>query len=1024
MVGLLVLLGVYLAVVLVVLPIVTVIKLVDHRERIRELLSRTRGLEGEIKRLNATVRELSEALLARLRETAAPAGSAPVPAPIAAGAAASKAGEMAPVPIPAPVRLEPPPLMMAASAASAAAGPPGGSLPPPLAASPTTGEPASGGEAPVKPFNWEQFMGAKLFAWLGGLALFLCIAFFVKYSFEHDLIPPEVRVALGFLLGLGLIVGGLKITPERYRVTAQSLVAAGVVSLYAVTFACDSIYHFAFFGPIPTFLVMALVTVVAFLIAVRREAQVVAVLGILGAFLTPVLINTGHDNPAGLFGYIALLVAGVSAVTIARGWSYLVALSAAGTVLMILGWADAFLVPGKVGIAVVVCLGFGALFFAVYRITRKREAGSVFELGSTLLMSAFALGFAFYLVEEAGLGVHPGLLLCLAFGADLLLLAVAWDDERLPRLHLAAGLAVFALLADWTLHVLTSDLLPWALAASLVFAALHAAYPLVLERRRPESAAGWWHQLYPPLALLLLLFPIFRFAAVSFLVWPAILLVDGIAIAVAVLTASLLSVAAVLVLTLVGAAAVLLRIPPQLTVEPSLLLVIGFFAVFFFGAGLWLVRRLEGVLPDRVPGLRGVLANPSAQIPALSSLLPFILLIMASVRLGVSDPSPLFGLGLLLVVLTLGLARLLGSEWLPACALAGAGALEYTWHASHAATAAPGAPVAWYLVFYAVFAGYPFVFRKTFARCTGPWAVAALSGPVHFWMVYHTIRLGWPNGVLGLVPAAFAAAPLASLVAILRRDEADAPRRMDRLAWFGGASLFFITLIVPVQFDRQWITVGWALEGAALLWLYHRVPHPGLRITGAGLLAVVFVRLAFNPAVLSYHLRGDVPLLNWYLYAYGVSAASLFAGGWLLTPPRERILGINVRPILYGLGVILTFILLNIEIADYFTLPGAPTLAFEFSGDFARDMSYTIGWALFALGLLVAGIAWNQKTARYAAIGLLSAALLKLFLHDLARLEALYRVGALFGVAVVAIVASFAYQRFLPSHEKNPSGKA
>ena len=73
-----------------------------------------------------------------------------------------------------------------------------------------------------------------------------------------------------------------------------------------------------------------------------------------------------------------------------------------------------------------------------------------------------------------------------------------------------------------------------------------------------------------------------------------------------------------------------------------------------------------------------------------------------------------------------------------------------------------------------------------------------------------------------------------------------------------------------------------------------------------------------------------------------------------------------------------------------------------------------------ALGLLGAGI-WRQlKPARYAGITLLSVALLKLFLHDLARLEALYRIGALFGVAVIAILASFAYQRFLPSNEKTP----
>src|SRR5262249_61974937 len=55
------------------------------------------------------------------------------------------------------------------------------------------------------PINWEQFMGAKLFAWIGGLALFLGVAFFVKYSFEHNLIPPELRVAIGVVVGVSLI---------------------------------------------------------------------------------------------------------------------------------------------------------------------------------------------------------------------------------------------------------------------------------------------------------------------------------------------------------------------------------------------------------------------------------------------------------------------------------------------------------------------------------------------------------------------------------------------------------------------------------------------------------------------------------------------------------------------------------------------------------------------------------------------------------------------------------------------------
>jgi uncharacterized membrane protein len=83
-----------------------------------------------------------------------------------------------------------------------------------------------------------------------------------------------------------------------------------------------------------------------------------------------------------------------------------------------------------------------------------------------------------------------------------------------------------------------------------------------------------------------------------------------------------------------------------------------------------------------------------------------------------------------------------------------------------------------------------------------------------------------------------------SLVVVLKKIPAETKSRMTQLAFYGGVALFFITLIFPIQFDRQWITIGWALEGAALLWLFHRVPHPSLRLTGVGLLIAAFVRLA------------------------------------------------------------------------------------------------------------------------------------------------------------------------------------
>src|SRR5881275_3574005 len=184
---------------------------------------------------------------------------------------------------------------------------------------------------PIKPpIDWEQFMGAKLFAWIGGLALFLGIAFFVKYSFEHNLIPPELRVAIGFVVGLALLVGGVLLKREENAVTAQTLCATGILVLYTVTFACRSYYHFAFFGLLPTLLLMTLITAVAFLLAVRLSAIVVAILGLAGGFLTPVLLSTGQDHPLGLFVYIALLDIGLLALSQRQGWNVLPTLGAAG----------------------------------------------------------------------------------------------------------------------------------------------------------------------------------------------------------------------------------------------------------------------------------------------------------------------------------------------------------------------------------------------------------------------------------------------------------------------------------------------------------------------------------------------------------------------------------------------------------------------------------------------------------------------------------------------------------------------
>ncbi len=873
-------------------------------------------------------------------------------------------------------------------------------------------------------------MGVKLFAWIGGFVLFLGVAFLVKYSFDRNLISPEVRVTLGFLAGIGLVLSGVLMKRREFAVTSHTLCATGVVILYAVTFACHSVYHFSFFGPGTTFAIMVLITAVAFTLAVRLNALVVAILGLVGGFLTPILLSTGTDNPLGLFSYIALLDLGLVAVAFRRKWFFLIFMGALGTLVLQAGWVSEFFTAEKVFTAMAVFLGFDMLFCAAFVLAEKRGESNPWSAVSAFVPPFATFAFAFALLGFESVAARPGVLFTIVLGADLCLLAIVVARPALHAVHMTAGSAVFLLLASWMALRLTPALLYWALGLCLGFTVLHTLFPLTLTRLRPEARRTWWGQLYPPLALLLLLIPLLKLETVSLALWPTVLLIDVLAVAVAILAGSAATILAVLLLTGLATGAWLLKLPDaNLNALPELLTVIGGFALFFFAAAL--LARFS--IQDAVGEGRSNAKRPASflrqelrtqamveHFPAFSAILPFLLLIMVSAHLPLLNPSPVFGLAMVLVGLLLGLGLLMDA--LVPVAMACVLALQYLWHAEHFRPESAWVPLTWAVAFYAVFTAFPFLFRARFGERILPWATSALAGPLHYYLVHRAASLGYDMPAPGLLPAAFAI-PMLLAMAHVNRTWTEGPNRLNLMAWYGGSALFFITLIFPVQFERQWITIGWALEGLALIWLFHRVPHPGLRATGVVLLSIAFVRLALNPAVLEYHRSASTPVLNWYLYAYGIVTVCLLVGARWLAPPHHRVWGCNIPPFLYTLGTVLAFLLVNIEIADYFS--DGEALTFQFSGSFARDMSYSVAWALFALALLIIGIWKRQPAPRYAAIGLLLATLVKLFFHDLSRLDQLYRIGAFIVVAIILILASFLYQRFVSFdivHRKDPNG--
>jgi len=866
-------------------------------------------------------------------------------------------------------------------------------------------------------------MGVKLFAWVGGLALFLGVVFAVKYSFDQGLISPPVRVALGFLTGLGLVVGGLFLKRDRYAVTVQALCSAGLLILYANIFAATSFYHLISGGL--AFPLMILVTVTAFLLAVRLNAAAVAVLGLAGGFLTPPLLSTGENNPLGLFGYVAILDVGLVFVAFRKRWNYLTLMAAAGTVVMQCGWAGKFYSVPEMGTALAVFLFFAWLFPVFFLWARQREQDDKYLMASAVLMPMVTLVFAnmLLMVPRLGGGGEPLLLFGCVFAADIALLLIAWFKLELRSMHAVAGAAVYWLLAVWTMDYLKPETLNHALGLYLCFAILHSVFPVMAARKRPSPTPVWWAHVFAPMALLLFLAPIFKLASVSMLLWPAVLLVDLVAIAVAFVTASLFGLLAVLLLTVLAAACWVLEAPQEIGHLSEYLLVVGGFGVFFFLIGMFAVKKsmfpsgqTEG---ESTTGSQATSGWPAIftdnrlaeHVPALSAILPFLLLIMVVERLPIGDPSPVFGLAALMMVLLLSLAWTGKADLLCLVSLACLWGVECTWQfrrfdAEHAPIA-----LGWYLGFQAVLTLFPFLFQSRMKGRVLPWMASALAGPAQFFLVHRLVRATWPNSYMGLLPALFAVPAMVALARAAGVGAGGDRHQKSVLALFGGVALFFITLVFPIQFDREWITLGWAVEGMALLWLLHRISHEGLKWAGVGLLAVAFIRLAVNPRVLEYHLRSGTPIFNWYLYAYGVTSLCLFVGAALLAPPRDQLNGIKMPPILKGMGTILAFWLLNIEIADYFSV--GDSIRFEFSGNFARDMAYSLGWAVFALIMLVVGIHQKTRPARYAGIGLLTLTMLKLFLHDLWSLGGLYRIGSFIGLALVLIVVSFLYQHYL-----------
>jgi uncharacterized membrane protein len=289
--------------------------------------------------------------------------------------------------------------------------------------------------APARTRDIESLIGGSWFAWAGILAVVVAVSFFLKLAFDNQWIGPGARVSMGALGGLALLVVGERLRARGLRSYAFVMSGGGILILYLSIYASYNFYQLL--GQPVAFLLMALVTTIAVLLSVRLDALAVAILGLIGGFLTPVLISSGQDNEVALFTYVALLDAGVLAVAYFKRWRSLDFLSFAATVVMTLGWAAKFYNGEKLWTTFVFISVFFILYslLAIFHNVLPRRRSRWFDLALLAWNATLYFGFSYIMFVDKGydrtLPASHALLLSAFFTA---LFYAAWSRSREDRL--------------------------------------------------------------------------------------------------------------------------------------------------------------------------------------------------------------------------------------------------------------------------------------------------------------------------------------------------------------------------------------------------------------------------------------------------------------------------------------------------------------------------------------------------------------------------------------------------------------
>ncbi|MGH9307779.1 MAG: DUF2339 domain-containing protein, partial [Vicinamibacterales bacterium] len=736
--------------------------------------------------------------------------------------------------------------------------------------------------------------------------------------------------------------------------------------------------------------------------AVNRTAY--AAPGLLFVFPVLVAIDPAARGPLALFGTLALLVllCAWRATALGKGGLFFTASFFAVAAQAV--WSALHLNIERLPSAVIVYAVFGVMTAAVPVLARRGGRPLEPRWGGAVVLLA-SIGLLLFLSTGS---VSPAALWALALLLAILNAAMFVESAsgRMPLLAQAGSLLSWGILASWwfesagVMGVLPSLAVVTGLA--LVTLAGHAwAHASASKGAAPEALEGarrFADGVYLGLVGHLFLFFVAVNRAWALPPWPVFGALFVITLASSV--ASLVNRMAVLHAAAIGAASLVIAAwTGAATVMPWTLVGLFAAAALVAYAFAWIGVPRLAIAPRRHAAAAALFgAEFIAIVASAASVRPPFAALLAS--------------NVVNIAALLALTHVARWRWVATASVGVAWMALLPWQGNPLTRDAWGELLALAAAMYLLFTLYALVAGPRDPERREPWLVALAAAAMTFFAARDAFTRGGLSDMIGIVPVVQAIVSGVLLRSLLRLERAG-QRDMTRLAMVAGAALTFVTVAIPLQLDHQWITVGWALEGAALAWLYGRVPHRGLLAACGALLAAVFLRLALNPSIWTYEPRGELRIFNWYLYTYAVASAAMFLGAWWLSKTNDRVVtGLpRVSQLLPGAGVILLFILLNIEIADYYAV--GPEITFRFGATVSQDLTYTIGWLAFGMLLLAGGIYLRNRPGRIAAVALIAVTTFKCFLYDLKSLEGLYRVGSFVGLAVALALVSLALQKYV-----------